>query len=63
MAAFASPSPGQGGRYLQDADHGLLLPPLGQAAAGEGEHHQLRLANPDEPEERDGRSEGRKDKV
>ena len=63
MAALPSPSPGQGGRHLQDADHGLLLRPLGQAAAGEGEHYQLQLANPDEPEERDGRSEGRKDKV
>ena len=41
---------------IQDADHRLLLRPLGQAAAGEGEHHQLRWANPDEPEERDGRS-------
>ena len=53
LAPLSSSPPEQGGRDLQDADHGLLLRPLGQAAAGEGEHHQLRWANPDELEERE----------
>ena len=41
MATLRSPSPGEGGRDLQDAHHWQLHRPLGQAAPGEGQHHVI----------------------
>ena len=40
-SVLRSPSPGEGGRDLQDAHHWQLHRALGQAAPGEGQHHQL----------------------